>query len=49
MIFIDFILKMGALKFSVLCFFGALAIVLVAFIVLKIVKELSVKVGNVAI
>lgn len=45
----EFLTALGAIKFFFLCFFSALVIVGVVLLILKIVKELSVKIGNVAI
>lgn len=45
----DFILAIGYARFFTLCFFALAAICGVVFIFLKILKELSVKVGNIAI
>lgn len=45
----DFLSGLGAAKFFFLCLFSSLAIVAIVLIILKIVKELSVKIGNVAI
>lgn len=49
MTFFDFLTGLGAVKFFFLCLFAAIASVSIVLIILKIVKELSVKIGNVAI
>lgn len=45
----EFLTALGATKFFFLCFFAAIVIVGAVLLILKIVKELSVKIGNVAI
>lgn len=49
MSFIEFASALGAAKFTALCFFAAALLAFVAYIILKITKELSVKIGSVAI
>lgn len=45
----DFLAGLGVGKLATLCFFAALAAGLIVFAVLKVLKEFSLKVGNVAI
>lgn len=49
MTFFDFVEKLGALKFLILCTTAAFVLVAVVYLIIKIVKELTVKVGGVSI
>lgn len=49
MTFFDFVEKLGVLKFLILCMTAAFVLVAVVYLIIKIVKELTVKVGGVSI
>lgn len=49
MTFADFAIKLGTVKFISMCFFAALVLVLLFLVIFKALKELSVKIGGVAI
>lgn len=49
MTFVDFAVRLGFSKFLVFCVFSVIAISVVSYIVLKLIREISVKIGGVAI
>lgn len=49
MTFVDFAVRLGFSKFFVFCVFSVIAISVVSYIVLKLIREISVKIGGVAI